>query len=487
MYNFKFLLLLLLFVQSIFAIELTVMEKKWVKEHPVIKVVANTKDIPFDFINKTGNHDGMSQDYLDIISKKTGLEFKITYTGKWTQLLKQLNDGTSDLITYIIYNSKREDKLNFTEPYTRYSKYFITREGEKSIVSMSHVKDKTFIVVKGYAHQEWLEENYPNIKVIQVQTAYQAIKSISEGKADIFIANKSSSLYIIETTDIRNVKINSKVHEMGRIEIRMATKKEYKPLADIISKVFASLSKEEHLNINIKWINNNKSWQELDGAFGFGRPPYMYDEGSNTGLEMAIVREVLESSGYMIKKTKQLPLASGQKALENDKNLEFSVGIVKDDSDGFYYSDPIDFYNNIFITRKSDNIDLDTLEKLKDKKIASWNGYYKGHKKVLDKSLNLETSKNYKEYINHNKQHDDFFSKKADVIIIDTTIFKWFKHKMSDKYHLSDDEFIIHPLLDDRIPILVAFRDKKIRDDFNIGLKEFKKTDKYKIINRFLK
>ena len=44
----------------------------WLESHPIIKVAADTSWFPFDFVDKNGVHDGLSQDVLEYIAKKTG-------------------------------------------------------------------------------------------------------------------------------------------------------------------------------------------------------------------------------------------------------------------------------------------------------------------------------------------------------------------------------------------------------------------------------
>ncbi len=61
-------------------------EKKWLKEHPVIRVSNQINWRPFDFL-EDGKPSGFSVEYLNLVTEKTG--FLIEYvSGKWKDLLQ---------------------------------------------------------------------------------------------------------------------------------------------------------------------------------------------------------------------------------------------------------------------------------------------------------------------------------------------------------------------------------------------------------------
>ena len=57
-------------------LELSEAEQAWIQEHPLIKVGGELDWGPFDFVNEQGQYAGIANDYLQLISDKTGLEFQ---------------------------------------------------------------------------------------------------------------------------------------------------------------------------------------------------------------------------------------------------------------------------------------------------------------------------------------------------------------------------------------------------------------------------
>lgn len=50
-------------------------ELAFMKEHPVIRLGADPKFVPFEFIDKDGGYKGIAADYLSLIQERTGLRF----------------------------------------------------------------------------------------------------------------------------------------------------------------------------------------------------------------------------------------------------------------------------------------------------------------------------------------------------------------------------------------------------------------------------
>jgi len=57
-------------------VSLNTSEKEWIAKHPVVSVGGGVDWAPFDF-SEDGKYQGIANDYLNLISKKTGLKFDI--------------------------------------------------------------------------------------------------------------------------------------------------------------------------------------------------------------------------------------------------------------------------------------------------------------------------------------------------------------------------------------------------------------------------
>ena len=70
-------------------------ELEWMKNNPVIKEGVDKAWPPFDYY-ALGAHNGISSEYLKIISEKTGLKFDI-YSDVWSNVIKKIKNKEQNI------------------------------------------------------------------------------------------------------------------------------------------------------------------------------------------------------------------------------------------------------------------------------------------------------------------------------------------------------------------------------------------------------
>ncbi len=63
----------------------------WIKNNPVVKIGADSYWPPFDYLNSSGIHDGISSEYINLLSKHTGLKFEVD-SDIWNNLMTKIKD-----------------------------------------------------------------------------------------------------------------------------------------------------------------------------------------------------------------------------------------------------------------------------------------------------------------------------------------------------------------------------------------------------------
>lgn len=237
--------------------------------------------------------------------------------------------------------------------------------------------------------------------------------------------------------------------------------------------------------LSLTFINNFAFAQKsLNIAFGEGRPPFVYQEnGKWKGFEIDIVKEALESKGYKVGKVSHVVNKMLEEALK--RNFDVSVS-VQDINDGAYYSDNFVTYINYAISREEDKIQIDKISDLTKHFPIAWQNAYKNLGEEYAKYYGPDKKdklSNYKEFGNQEEQNKFFWSKRANVIIIDKTIFSWYQKQLAP-----NQKVIFHNIFPAETHYQVKFLDKKIRDDFNEALHAMRKNGRYEaIVNSYIK
>ena len=209
-------------------IPLTDAERKWIAEHQKIRV--NGDEWP-PFGEKSGKIVGISIDILKLATSRVGLEFEIV-PGEWSEMLDMLKNNELDLAHDIVITPDRKKYIHFTEPYINMPNAIYVSKDNDDIRTIYDLSGKTVPVVKGYAVREILTTQYPDIRLISVDS--KGSRKSAAAKADAYI-DALAAQYIIQKNLIGGLKIAGYFDQLPLLP-RMGTRSDYRILADIMQK-----------------------------------------------------------------------------------------------------------------------------------------------------------------------------------------------------------------------------------------------------------
>lgn len=211
---------------------------------------------------------------------------------------------------------------------------------------------------------------------------------------------------------------------------------------------------------------------ELDMAVGWTKPPYVISEG-DTGFEIDLVKTVFSRMGYQIKPI-YVPYGRSHTLLNNAEvditlTLNHLLNINSDMLSDVYVT-----YQNAIISLKSRALKINSMEDLQGKSIvgfqnASW---------VLGKVFReaVKSSQLYIELPNQQRQVEMLLLGNVDAVVMDINIFNHFSRRLT-----GIDQMInvnIHRLFP-ASDYHVGFKDKNLKNKFNLALAEYLSSDDY--------
>jgi polar amino acid transport system substrate-binding protein len=209
-------------------------------------------------------------------------------------------------------------------------------------------------------------------------------------------------------------------------------------------------------------------------AAGLAIPPYNIPE-TKSGIELDIVREALKNKGYAIK-IKYVPFARVKKELK-DQTVDGALTINPDSGIEAFYSDEHIVCENVVISLKENKFNIKDVNGLKGKSVLAFQDatIYLGK----DFASMAKQNRKYREIPKQELQVNLLYSNRVDTIVLDKNIFYYYRrhNQMVDTSKPIDVWHIFPPT-----PFSVAFIDEKVRDDFNEGLKELRKSGRYEEI-----
>lgn len=199
-------------------------------------------------------------------------------------------------------------------------------------------------------------------------------------------------------------------------------------------------------------------------------PPHMI-KATNSGIDIDIVRQVLNQIGYDID-TVYVSLKRAKRMVIENKADVFVPTFFQDDSDKIYLSHPVIRYRPMVFTLKSRNISYHAISDLKHLSIATFQGAsgYFG-----EEFSSLSKKSDYRELPDMAKLPELLLKGRFDVIILDFYIFYYFLKKQLENNpapfaYREISSFALVP----EVNAYAGFNNKTLRDKFNQQLSIFK-------------
>ena len=223
------------------------------------------------------------------------------------------------------------------------------------------------------------------------------------------------------------------------------------------------------------------SAQEIRVAVGLALPPYVIPD-TNSGMELDIAREALALKGHTIIPV-YLPFARVGRALTSrrvDAALTLNEGAGLKNT---YLSNSHIRYQNVAVSLKEQGIKLSKVADLAKYSVFA----FQNATRYLGKEFAAmaASSSHYFEKANQATQIKMLFSERIDLIVLDINIFKYYRQNEAEID--TSAPVTLHKLFPPTF-YKVSFLDAGLRDQFNEGLTELRRTGKYdEIIGKYIR
>ncbi len=250
----KIIFLCLLVNTSVFAIELTEQEKKWLQQHPQINIAFDNQMPPFEWRENKGHYQGISVDIIELLAQQLNIKFNIVDSKNWSELLTQFRQQKIDVIPAIVKSEKRKNFMLFTESYNSIAGVIIS---DKQYNSVNDLSGEKIGVVSDYIWDDLITQYDDEIHIVRVETTQDGIELAALGAIDAMISDLASVSYYIENLGISNlyiVPLDSNQKQKISLAFSMGIRKDWPQLQSILQKALNALSKEDKDRIFNKWI-----------------------------------------------------------------------------------------------------------------------------------------------------------------------------------------------------------------------------------------
>lgn len=235
------------------ALRLSEKEKRWLRDHPVIRVGIDQNWPPIESVDEKGRLAGVSASYLKLLEKRLGVHFEIDYSrSRWSDSIRSIQNKDIDMLACAAITDKRRESLLFSRPYLKQSVVIVADADVGYVNDLNDLNGKKVAVVRSYATEEYLRTYYPKIIPVVADTSLEALQSVSSGEAYACIEGLGIVSHLIERHHLKRLKVVGETPY--RYELAFAFRNDWGMLASISDKVLASITPSEYEEIHGHWL-----------------------------------------------------------------------------------------------------------------------------------------------------------------------------------------------------------------------------------------
>lgn len=227
-------------------------EVNFIKNNPTIKIGVDPEFVPFEFIDTDGKYKGIAADYISLINERTGLKFEVIEGLTWHEAYNKALQGDIHVLPAISKTEEREKHFLFSKPYYQFKRVIVTRNDDSSISGIDDLYGQTVAVQRNSSHHSYLMSK-PKINMSFYESAEAALTAVANYTERYFVGNLTTTNYLIRSNGLTNLKYIAFESEKQQ-GIHFAVNKDCPELISILNKAIDSITEEEKIIINKKWI-----------------------------------------------------------------------------------------------------------------------------------------------------------------------------------------------------------------------------------------
>lgn len=167
-----------------------------------LRIVTDANYPPFNYRDQDGQLTGFNVDLANAICEELVVQCEVNPLG-WEQLLPSLADGQADaVIASLAITPENLEVADFTDSYYATPAKFVARAGSAIIsVKPEDLEDLKIAVVKGTAHEAFLNDFFPQSEIVTFENDEAARAALREEQVELLFGDAISLMFWINGAD----------------------------------------------------------------------------------------------------------------------------------------------------------------------------------------------------------------------------------------------------------------------------------------------
>jgi two-component system sensor histidine kinase EvgS len=184
-------------------------ERQWLDSYPTVSFTGDPNWLPYEAFDSSGHYIGIVSEHLKLISKTTGIRFKMNPSKTWTESTEKAKNGLVDILSETD-DSDLKSHLIFTNHYLSNPIVIAMNNEENYVENIASIKDRKIALIKDYGYASKIRRQYSDIQFITVDNIQHGLVAVSTGEIDALLCTLALCSYTIAELGLNNVRIVGK-------------------------------------------------------------------------------------------------------------------------------------------------------------------------------------------------------------------------------------------------------------------------------------
>ncbi|MGM0424253.1 MAG: transporter substrate-binding domain-containing diguanylate cyclase [Thermodesulfobacteriota bacterium] len=227
-------------------------EQNYLESKEEVRMCVHPGWLPFSGLNEEEEPIGIAPEIMQLVQERIGASLVPVLKNSHQESLQAAENGECDILP-CISNPSAASNLISSRPYFESVHVMVTRDDEPYISDLDALGAKTVAVVQDNAVADYLQKNFPQLKLQPEDNLEDALESVSAGEAHLAIDSLQRISYRIHEQGLYGLKIAGQTPYREFLRIGISQKSpELKPILD---KALQSIPEQEISSITRDWLS----------------------------------------------------------------------------------------------------------------------------------------------------------------------------------------------------------------------------------------
>lgn len=227
-------------------------EKSYLKEKKKLTMCIPSNIPPF-IIYKDDRLSGMAGDYVSFFEERTNIPIEPIAGESTADYIRMMIDGDCDLYIVLQKSPRFKDLVFLTKPYFDDPLVIVTKVDEPFIPDLHTIHGKKVGAIQGTVMKDDMENSYPELDIIGVESIGQALNSILNGELYGFVYPMIVLNHMVQTEYPGQLRISGRSDK--RFSGSLGIRKDEPILHEIFEKVILDMTPDIKNKIYAKWVS----------------------------------------------------------------------------------------------------------------------------------------------------------------------------------------------------------------------------------------